>query len=84
MMICNFDNGTCHGRGALGCFDILIGKSTTETKTILIMWVSLGISIFILWVFNSCLFSIFVLMVLTCEMPDPGGGVKYSMVLHIA
>ena len=28
MMICNFANGTCHGRMALGCFDILIGKST--------------------------------------------------------
>ena len=28
MMICNFANVTCHGRGALGCFDILIGKST--------------------------------------------------------
>ena len=24
----NFANETCHGRGALGCFDILIGKST--------------------------------------------------------
>ena len=79
MMICNFANGTCHGRGALGCFDILIGKSTVLitvqylNKTILIMWISLGINIFIFWVFNSCLFSIFVLMVLTCEMPDPGG-----------
>ena len=28
MVICDFSNGTCHGRGALGCFDILIGKST--------------------------------------------------------
>ena len=28
MMICNFANGTCYSRGALGCFDILIGKST--------------------------------------------------------
>ena len=43
-----------------------------------------ALNIFILWVFNSCLFSIFVLMVLTCEMSDPGGGVKYSMVLRIA
>ena len=91
-MICNFANGTCHGRGALGCFDILIGKSTVlitvstvlKLKAILIMWVSLGINMFIRWVFNSCLYSIFVLMVLTCEMSDPGGQVKYSMVLHIA
>ena len=28
MMICNFANVTCHGRGTLDCFDILIGKST--------------------------------------------------------
>ena len=41
------------------------------------MWVSLGINIFIRWVFQ--LLPIF-LMVLTCEMPDPGGGVKYDMV----
>ena len=59
-------------------------STVLKQKTVLVMWVSLGIDIFILWVFNSCLFSIFVLMVLTCEMPDPGGGVKYSMVLHIA
>ena len=44
------------------------------------MNVSLGINIFIPLVFNSFLFSIFVLMILMCEMSDPGGGVKYSTV----
>ena len=59
-------------------------STVLKLEAILIMWVSLGINMLIRWVFNSCLFSIFVLMVLTCEMSDPGGGVKYSIVLHIA
>ena len=48
-------------------------STVLKLKAILIMWVSLGINMFIRWVFNSCLFSIFVLKVLPCEMPDLGG-----------
>ena len=76
MMICNFANGTCHGRGALGCFYIWIGKSTVlitvqyKNKNNTSMWVSLGINIFIRWVFQ--LLPIF-LMVLTYEISDPWG-----------
>ena len=44
------------------------------------MNVSPGVNIFMRWVFTSCLFSISVLMVLACEMSNPGGGVKYDMV----
>ena len=48
---------------------ILIG-----TRSVLMMKVSSGVNIFIDWVFNFCLFWIFLLMVLACSMSNPGGG----------
>ena len=44
------------------------------------MKVSLGVNIFMRWVFNFCLFGIFPLMVLAYEMSNPGGGVEYDMI----
>ena len=54
----------------LGCFDILF-----ETRAVLIMKVSPAVNIFMRWVFKFRLFGIFPLMVLACEMSNPGGGV---------
>ena len=45
-----------------------------ETRAILRMKVSPGVNIFMRWVFNFCLFCIFPLMVLTCEMSNSEGG----------
>ena len=44
------------------------------------MKVSLGVNIFMRWVFNFCLFCIFPLMVLAYEISNPGGGVEYDMI----
>ena len=44
------------------------------------MKVSPGVNIFMRWVFNYCLFWISPLMVLVCEVSNPGGGVQYDMV----
>ena len=79
-MICNFANGTCHGRGALGCFDILVGTSTqysTKTKSNTnIMGFPWHQHVHTL---DFQLLPIF-LMVLACEMSNPGRGVEYDMV----
>ena len=64
MMIWNFAFGKCHGRGALNRF--LVVLILIEITTVLIMKVSLGVNIFMRWVFNFCLFWIFVLMALAC------------------
>ena len=63
-MIWTFAFGKCYNRGALNRFFvvlILIG-----TRAILIMKVSSGVNIFMRWVFNFCLFGIFLLMVFAC------------------
>ena len=44
------------------------------------MKLSPGVNIFMCWVFTFCLFWIFPLMVLACEMSNPGGGVEYDMI----
>ena len=72
MMIWNFAFGKCHGRGALNRF--LAVLILMETRAVLIMKVSPCVNIFMRWVFNFCLFCIFPLMVLACEMSNPGGG----------
>ena len=64
--------GKCYGGGALNRF--LVVLVLIETRAVLIMKVSPGVNIFMRWVFNFCLFCIFLLMVLACEMSDPGGG----------
>ena len=53
-MTWNFAFETCHGRGALIRF--LVVLILIETKAVLIMNVSPGVNIFIRWVFNFCLF----------------------------
>ena len=73
MMIWNFAFGTCHGRGALNRF--LVVLILIETRGVQIMKVSLGVNIFMRWVLNFCLFRIFPPMVLACEMSNSGGGV---------
>ena len=72
MMIWNFAFGKCHGRGALNRF--LVVLILIETRAVLIMEFSLGVNIFMRWVFNFCLFWIFPLMVLAYEMSILGGG----------
>ena len=62
MMIGNFAFGKCYGRGALNRF--LVVLILIETRVVLIMKVSLGVNIFMRWVFNFYLFWVFVLMVL--------------------
>ena len=73
MMNWNFAFGKCYGRGALNRF--LVVLILIETRAVLIMKVSLGVNMFMHWVFNFCLFRIFVLMVLACSMTNPEGGV---------
>ena len=68
----------CYGRGALSRF--LVVLIMIETRAVLIMKVSPGVNVFMRWVCNFCLFWIFLLMVLRCEMSNPGGGVEYDMV----
>ena len=75
-MIWNFVFGKCYGRGLLNRF--LVVLILIETRAVLIMNVSPSVNIFMRWVFNFCLFCIFPLMVLACEMSNPGG----SLVSH--
>ena len=70
--IWTFSFGECHGRGALNRF--LVVLILTEARAVLRMKFSLGVNIFMRCVFNFCLFWIFPLMVLACEMSNPGGG----------
>ena len=79
-MIWTFAFGKCYGRGALNRF--LIVLILIETRAVLIMKVSLGVNIFMRWVFNFCLFWIYPLMVLAYEMSNPGGGVEYDMIFN--
>ena len=72
MMIWSFAFGKCYGKEALT--RLLVVLKLIETRVVLIMKVSLGVNIFMRRVFNFCLFWIFVLMVLVCEMSNPGGG----------
>ena len=72
MMIWNFAFGKCYGRGALNRFLVIF--ILIEARAILIMKVSPGVNIFMRWVFNFCLFWIFPLTVLACEMSNPGEG----------
>ena len=71
-IVWTFAFGKCYGRGALNIF--LVVLILIETREVLIMKVFPGVSIFMRWVFNFCLFWIFLLMVLACEMSNPGGG----------
>ena len=66
----DFAFGTCHGTRALN--RILVVLILIETGAVLIMKVSPGVNIFMRWVFNFCLFWIFPLIVLACEMSNPG------------
>ena len=77
-MIWTFAFGKCYGRGALNIF--LVVLILIETRAVLIIKVSPCVNIFTRWVFNFYLFWIFLLMVLACEMSNPGGGVEYDMV----
>ena len=61
-----------YGRGALNRFLVIL--ILIETRAVLIMKVSPGVNIFMRWVLNFCLFWIFPLKVLACEMSNPGGG----------
>ena len=81
-MIWTFAFGKCYGREALNIF--LVVLILIETRAVLIMKVSPDVNIFMRWVFNVYLFGIFLLMVLACEMSNPGGGVEYDMVEHKA
>ena len=65
--------GKCYGRGTLNIF--LAVLILFKTRAVLIMKISSGVNIFMHWVFNFYLFWIFPLMVLACEMSNPGGGV---------
>ena len=71
-MIWTFAFGKCYGRGALNRFLVIL--ILTETRAVLITKVSSGVNIFMRWVFNFCLFWVFLLMVLACEMSNLGGG----------
>ena len=71
-MIWTFAFRKCYGRGALNIF--LVVLILIETRAVLIMKVSPGLNIFMRWIFNFGLFWIFLLMVIACEMSNPGGG----------
>ena len=71
-MIWTVSFGKCYGRGALNRF--LVVLILIKTRAVLIMKVSPGVNIFMRWVFNLCLFWIFLLVVLACETSNPGGG----------
>ena len=71
-MIWTFAFGKCYVRGALNRF--LFVLILIETRAVLTIKVSPGANIFMRWVFNFCLFWIFLLMVLACEMSNPVGG----------
>ena len=59
----DFCLGKCYSRGALNRF--LVVLILIGTRAVLIMKVSSGVNISMLWVFNVCLFFIF-LTVLAC------------------
>ena len=63
-MIWTFAFGKCYSRGALNRF--LVVLILIGTRAVLIMKVSSGVNIFMRWVFNFCLFGIFLLMVFAC------------------
>ena len=71
-MIWTFAFRECYGRRALNRF--LVVLILIETRAVLLRKVSPGVNIFMRWVFNFCLFWNFLLMVLACEMSNPGGG----------
>ena len=50
MMVWTFAFGTCHGRGALNRFSVVL--ILIETRAVLIMKVSPDVNIFMGWVFN--------------------------------
>ena len=60
----DFAYGKCYSRGALNIF--LVVLILIGTRAVLIMKVSPGVNIFMRWVFNFCLFWIFLIMVLAC------------------
>ena len=64
--------GNVTAEGALSRF--LVVLILIETRAVLIMKVSPGVNIFMRWVFNFCLFWVFLLMVLACKISNPGGG----------
>ena len=76
MMIWDFAFGTCHGRGALNRF--LVVLILIETRAVLIMKFSLRVNIFMRWIFNFSLFWIFPLVLIACEMSNPGGGLNMT------
>ena len=63
-MIWTFSFGNCYGRGALNRF--LVVLILIGTRAVLIMKVSPGVNFYMRWVFNFCLFWIFLPMVLEC------------------
>ena len=71
-LIWSFAFGKCYGRGALNRF--LVVLILIETRSALIMKVSIALNIFMCWGFTFRLFWIFPLMVLACEMSNPGRG----------
>ena len=77
-MIWTFAFGICYGRRAFNRF--LVVFILIEIRAVLIMKVSPGVNIFMRWIFNFCLFWIFLLFVLACEMSNPGGEFEYDMV----
>ena len=80
--IWTFAFGKGYGRGALNRF--LVVLILLETRAVLIVKVYPGVNIFMCWVFNFCLFFIFPLMVLACEMSNPGGEslVSHNVIAH--
>ena len=71
-MIWTFAFGKRYTKGALNIF--LVVLILIGIKAVMITKVSFGVNIFMRWVFNFCLFEIFLLMVLACSMSNPGGG----------
>ena len=68
-MIWTFAFGKGYSRGAVKRFLvilILVILILIGTRAVLIMKVSPGVNIFMRWVFNLCLFCIFLLMILAC------------------
>ena len=70
-MIWTFAFGKYYSREALNRF--LVVFLLIGTRAVLIIKVSPGVNIFMRWVFNFCLFSIFLRMVLACYVSNPGG-----------
>ena len=59
-----FAFGKCYNKGALHRF--LVVLILIGTRAVLIMKVPSGVNVFMHWVFNFCLFWIFLLMILAC------------------